>query len=190
MVDRSLSHPISTVSDGGDLVGPNPRRQMRLDLRVVRNQVIAQPAARPLIQPEPGLRHRPPLRAGPLNAIHVDDIRNALHPQQGTEGRRVVTQGQTKILMLRRVPDGLPVEIDRPRRSGAARREMDALNPLPMIGVGGGVAIFLAIDDDFPAFGDQVQRKVLGEGLEATVGGGDAADAEDADYLVRQTTVL
>ncbi len=42
------------------------------------------------------------------------------------------------------------------------------------------MAFFLAINDDTPAARDQVQRQVLGKGLEAAVRGRHAARAQDA----------
>ncbi len=73
---------------------------MHLDLRVVCYQVVAQPTTGPVIQPKPGFGHCAPLGAGPLNAIHVDQVGNALEPQQRGKHGRVVAQGEAQIFVL------------------------------------------------------------------------------------------
>ena len=45
---------LAAVGDGRDLARGHPGLQMGLDLWMVGHQVVAQPAARPFIQPEPG----------------------------------------------------------------------------------------------------------------------------------------
>ena len=57
-------------------------RKMDLDLGVVGHQMVAEPAAGPVVQPEPQLGHAAPLCAGPLDAVHVDQVGNALEPNR------------------------------------------------------------------------------------------------------------
>ena len=86
--------------------------------------------------------------------------------------------------MCRGMPGGAPVEHDGACRAIAAHRNAHALHATPFVLEDGALSFLLAVHDDPPAAGDQIQRQALGKGLEAAMGSRNASGTEDAKRLL------
>jgi hypothetical protein len=64
---------------------------------------------------------------------------------------------------------------------------MNPMNTLPLTGRYTAGTLFLAVDSDFPALLDQVERELFGEGFKTAMFSGDPTNAEDIEVLGNHT---
>ena len=169
------------VRDRGDLAVLGVLAQVHRDLRVVGDQV-----RRPTRHPIRSLVHRiawrtrTPAGPRPLDAVHVDHVRDALEPLPRVEDGRVVAEGQAEVAVPAGVADDLRGRTATCRASPPGARGWSPARCPPTC---------RAAPARSPAPGsrrstrqpvvDEVARDVLGGGLEAAVGSRDAVGAED-----------
>src|SRR5690606_34560949 len=131
--------------DRGDLVAARLAREVALDLRMIGDEGVADPARDALVGVEDRLPEWTPARARPLDPVHVDDVRDATAALREIEDRRVVAEGQTELAGDHRVLDGAPVELRGSEPALARDRNAHPFDPAPDIVREGAVALLLAV---------------------------------------------
>jgi hypothetical protein len=113
--------------------------QVRRDDRVVADEDRADRAREPLVAEQDPLLGQTPATAGPLHAVHVDDVGNAQHTLGEVEHAGVVAEGEadvTGLAVAEHIGDGPTVEGGGAEPSVPLLVDEDPLDALPLVGGG------------------------------------------------------